>query len=212
VATFDLSILNRRGLGKRVLALLQSKHALPEEGVIAGQSVASAIDELYKLTPPVYNDIDVFLSAPQWQSQTGEDVVNYRAGFRSRILGTVAYKAEKIEVMPAEYSRVFLISDRHLYTVVKARTDGLINRVWVSWSLYELNRERNGPRAAAGVAAERAITLIAGFDLNCCAGETTKPTSNLCAGWYSPTSLTSGFGMNASILLSRGGSSSPRRP
>jgi hypothetical protein len=167
VATFDLSILNRRGLGKRVLALLQSKHALPEEGIIAGQSVASAIDELYKLTPPVYNDIDVFLSAPQWQSQTGEDAVNYRAGFRSRILGTVAYKAEKIEVMPAEYSRVFLISDRHLYTVVKARTDGLINRVWVSWSLYELNRERTGPRAAARVAAERAITLIAGFDLNC---------------------------------------------
>ena len=166
VAIFDTTLLQRRGLGKRILALLQSKHPLPQAGIIAGQAVASAVDELFKLTPPVYNDIDVFLSGAQWQDQTGEDVVHYRTGYKSRIMASVNYRAEKFETVEAEYARIFLISDRMLYTVVKARADGLINRVWVSWSEFQTD-VLAGPRIAARRAAGRAAALIAGFDLNC---------------------------------------------
>ena len=171
MAIFDVKILQRRGLGKRILALLASRHPLPEEGILAGQSVASAIDELYKLTPPIYNDIDVFLSGLQWQNQTGQPTIIYKAPSTKMLTSGVKFRAERQLTIEAEYARSFIISDRQLYTVRRARTDGLINRVWVDWYDYNYsNPERTPEPTAAGVAAalaaRRAGELISGFDLN----------------------------------------------
>lgn len=171
MAIFDVNILQRRGLGRRILALLASKHPLPEEGIIAGQSVASAIDELYKLTPPVYNDIDVFLSGVQWQKQTGQAAIVYLAPSTKMLTSGVHFRAERQLTIEAEYARSFIISDRQLYTVRRARTDGLINRVWVDWYDYSYSHPERTPEptsqgAASHLAARRAGELISGFDLN----------------------------------------------
>lgn len=47
-------------MGAQVLERLAEFGALPERGVVAGQAVASAIQDLYGLGGGVYNDVDVF--------------------------------------------------------------------------------------------------------------------------------------------------------
>lgn len=161
VSTFDVKLLHRRGLGRRIIELLSDMHPLPSEGIIAGQSVASAIDEILGLAPPVYNDIDLFLTQAQWTDQTLEPEPRLSlAQSKHRLTDRVVYVEPTPSQDPA-YARTFVMANRYLYTVVKARTDGLCNRVLVVWYHLGNQRAREAERSA-----QRCRDLILGFDLN----------------------------------------------
>ena len=69
----DARLLETPDLAERVLALLSAKEALPSFGIVAGQAVASAIDEILGTGPAVYNDIDGFLEGRDWHAVTGDE-------------------------------------------------------------------------------------------------------------------------------------------
>jgi hypothetical protein len=142
-------------LGARVLDVLQ-RHAgrLPEEGLVAGQAVASAIDELLGTGRPVYNDIDVFLCGSQWETQTGEPF-DARQGLRHLVANPVRYYAEE-ELDVDGYSQSLHLASRELYTVRRTRMDGMTNRVLVDWSWQVRGQETE----------RKARSLISVFDAN----------------------------------------------
>jgi len=142
-------------MGEHVLNVLR-RHAgcLPKEGFVAGQAVASALDEILGAGRPVYNDIDVFLSSEQWEDQTGEKPEN-SALEDVRVSSRVNYYAD--EALAADsYSQSTQLATRNLYSIRQTRMDGMTNRVLVDWN-WQLNRTTTSDKARG---------LIQVFDAN----------------------------------------------
>lgn len=142
-------------MGECVLNVLR-RHSghLPKEGLVAGQAVASALDEILGTGRPVYNDIDVFLSNTQWEDQTGEKpkslaFESVRVSSRVRYYGNEALTADS-------YAQSTQLATRDLYSIRETRMDGMTNRVLVDWN-WQLSGADRG---------EKARGLIQVFDAN----------------------------------------------
>lgn len=143
------------GLGERVLQVLDKHQTLPSWGILAGQAVASALDEVLGTGDPVYNDIDWFVSDKQWEPTGAGYFKGYVApDYKSRRVSQQVRYSTLEEVYTDSYERTLCVAERHLYSVVHACEDGLLNKVAVSWA-YDPVKSRN-----------RALDLIRVFDIN----------------------------------------------
>lgn len=143
------------GLGEKVLRVLDKHQTLPSWGMLAGQAVSSALDEVLGLGDPVYNDIDWFVSDKQWEPTGGGYFKGYVApDYKSRRVSRQVRYSTMEEVYTDSYERTLCVAERHLYSVAHACEDGLLNKVAVSWA-YDPVKTRN-----------RALDLIRVFDIN----------------------------------------------
>lgn len=82
----------RPEMGEAVLEHLESKVSLPRFGVVAGQSVASAIEDLYGKGGGVYNDVDLFLPVKYGFAAKSASRASPLAGYSKAGIGsTVGY-------------------------------------------------------------------------------------------------------------------------
>ena len=154
---FDTQGLRDPELGAKVLQVLQTRIGgnLPCEGFVAGQSVASAIDEILGLGEGVYNDVDVFLTESQWCEQTGDASSAVKVNRNAFASEQVQY-ATPDGLLSDDYSRTIALASRNVYSVRKSRMDGMTNRVLVDWSWAMSER----------FAEKRPEALISVFDTN----------------------------------------------
>lgn len=135
----------RPEMGEPILAHLGKMAKLPKFGVVAGQAVASAIEDLWGVGGGVYNDLDVFIPCS----------------------GRFTSKEPKANHMPTRCEAVALSRSgyggsvqRHLemvqtYRIEEVRYKGLVNKVYFSLpDAYEVR------------AADHAERVIGGFDIN----------------------------------------------
>ncbi len=124
-----------------VLARLGKLASLPDKGVLAGQSVASALMEELGLGQGVYNDIDIFLPADEE---------------REKHLGSLDHlESESLRLgIPVasldEYRALGMCGGSDLH-ILGATEEGLLNYVWCKTDSVALNPTR----------------VVYSFDLNC---------------------------------------------
>ena len=142
-------------LGDKILKILSKYNYIPTWGVIAGQAVASAIDELLGTGTPVYNDIDWFVSTDEWNlDEIGNKIGLERPEYKNeRLGGTVWYQMPQ-ELHFDSYDGTLSLARRHLYCINRSEQHGLLNKVAVQWYLP--------PKTPQGQARD----LISGFDIN----------------------------------------------
>lgn len=178
-------------MGERVLKTLGRCAHLPASGIIAGQSVASAIDEVLGLAPPVYNDIDIFMNNEEWRALWPTDIerIETREPWYQRpengreqhtlFASRVSYMDEP-ELESDDYSRKLSVAQRELYSIGQTRTEGKLNFVRVEWSdsvkRQMSNMREDEARINSSYAAEMNwLTKV--FDMNC-----TQAAVNLATG------------------------------
>lgn len=133
------------GMGVQVLAFLCQYQELPQRGIVAGQSVASAIDAVFGSHPPVINDIDIFRKVTV-DKAIGSSKVNHTAGRHSLSLMSVETDDDY-----ADMGRVLRMIDT--YAIQSVSRKELLNFVNCT------TKSRDQPLTATKV--------LAGFDLNC---------------------------------------------
>lgn len=115
-------------MGPAILARLRDFTDLPDNGYVAGQSVASAVSELFgDGCAVIYNDVDVF------REQTAEELAYALAGFevegpkrRKRAINTCQFTTLELG---REYQQITDIAvDR--YHVIKTSREGMLNEVF----------------------------------------------------------------------------------
>lgn len=151
---FDASLLDAPDLGVRVLKALERLTPLPTTGIVAGQSVASAIDEVLGICAPIYNDVDVFAPAEEGTALERELEVK-RA--RLHLNGALVY-ASANDLFNDEYSDMLHIGRRSHYQIKRSSRKGALNSIEVFW--HETWRyQRDGKH-------DQAMDLISVFDIN----------------------------------------------
>lgn len=153
MSKLDAQLLETPGLATQIIELLSRKQPLPDAGIVAGQAVASAIDEILGTGTAVYNDIDIFLEDPQWATITGELFPGVAMPPRARIVGPVDFRDNPVLVAD-DYLQAFHIASRTSYSVIKTERNQLLNLVLVKFE------------NTAATEQDKATPLIAGFDLN----------------------------------------------
>lgn len=132
------------GMGAAVSAHLRQFAELPTQGILAGQAVASAIEDLWGRGGGIYNDLDVFR-----QCRKQSRAVTRASATATRSELSVNYCAR-------EYEELGILSDTvETYTIESVSRDGMLN--YVNCSM------------ADGYYASRlsARHVLHGFDLNC---------------------------------------------
>lgn len=154
MSKLDDSVLTPE-LGHQVLQVLSRHQALPEWGLLAGQSVASAIDEILGTGLPVYNDIDWFVPVNDWTRDDQGRSQRYLApDYKGKLVGgRVSYTVTE-EVESDGYSRTIAVAERALYSIDHAENDRLLNKVAVNWA-WSHRKDQNKP-----------LDLIRVFDTN----------------------------------------------
>jgi hypothetical protein len=133
-------------MGEKVLKVLGSYARLPSHGFVAGQAVASAIDEVLGKAAPVYNDIDVFLDFDRWGEHWPEDIEQHKqriaeqqygyhvAAVDNRRFANRVQFVDLPELHSDGYERKLSVAQRDLYSIGQTRTEGVVNFVRVDWS------------------------------------------------------------------------------
>lgn len=143
-------------LGGQVLKVLETYTSLPSWGLLAGQAVASAIDEVLGTGEPVYNDIDWFVPESEWEMGADGEFkrfVGKNMGV-SRLSPKVTFSHDE-ELMTDGYEQTLRVAARELYDITHAQTDGVLNKVAVNWHWMAQRKGSN-----------RALDLIRVFDIN----------------------------------------------
>jgi hypothetical protein len=135
----------RPEMGEAILEHLRKRAPLPKYGVLAGQAVASAIDDLWGRGGGVYNDLDVFIPCEEKHVSAGRD----------RVI-RMATRVRAVPVAEQDYEGVI---QRHLellktYQITGVSYDGLVNKVFFTL-----------PKNVMRV-ADHTRRVIAGFDIN----------------------------------------------
>lgn len=129
----DISRLNEPMLGNRVLSLLNQIQALPPSGIVAGQAVASAIDEILGTGKPVYNDIDVFGERKDFRELIKySDPFQHGPDLRTRLTDTLTYN-EFVSMEYDDYADRLAVATRRLYNVQETHQQEMLNLVTISW-------------------------------------------------------------------------------
>lgn len=133
-------------MGDKVLKVLGNYARLPSHGIVAGQAVASAIDEVLGKATPVYNDIDVFLDFDSWGAHWPEDIAQHQqrieeyqygyhvAAIDNRRFANRVQFVDTPELYSDGYERKLSVAQRDLYSIGQTRTEGVVNFVRVDWS------------------------------------------------------------------------------
>lgn len=151
-------------LGPLVYARLNALQALPASGVLAGQAVASVLDQMSDKGASPINDLDVFFL----DSRTSR----YQAALQTtRLLDTARVMDFKLALTPENPRREdsfynqFSVTMSFLYKYrIKAvdRKD-LLNRIYVEMDGSAAMRAFPG----VSVSQSHILQLISGFDMNC---------------------------------------------
>lgn len=162
-------------LGEQVLKTLGRYAKLPSKGIVAGQSVASAIDEVFGGAKPVYNDIDIFLDEHAWEARWPgsraarekrmHDAEGRYTGEQRGMLSEEVIFKDQVAVHGSEYEQCAWLTHRHLYSIKESASEGLLNHVCVNWSgsaAYTLGTLDEETRAY-----QESDWLTKVFDLNC---------------------------------------------
>ena len=142
-------------LGDKILKVLSKYSYIPTWGVLAGQAVASAIDELLGTGTPVYNDVDWFVSADEWNLDEEGNIIRLeRTEYKNeRLGGTVCYQMPQ-ELHFDSYEGTLSLARRHLYCISRSEQHGLLNKVAVQWY------------SPPETPQDQALDLICAFDIN----------------------------------------------
>jgi len=162
-------------LGEEVLKTLGRYAKLPSEGIVAGQSVASAIDEIMGRAKPVYNDIDIFLGEKAWEARwPGSRALReqrmrdpdgkFGGSHRGRLTEDVIFE-DQIAVHGSEYEQCGWLTHRHLYSIKDSASEGLLNHVCVEWSPAATFAVRDIDDETRARQESEWLTKV--FDLNC---------------------------------------------
>jgi hypothetical protein len=185
MARLDPQLLKSPELALRVLELLRLLHPLPSKGVVAGQSVACAIDKILGTGVAVFNDIDVFqtnhaLFYPDNPAEGSALSVLGRPdgtpifieNWKGRLAPSVTYAGDARDLPGFDAARLNPEDDysametyQNFYSVLATRREGLLNRILVRYrynSLHELSRKLG----ARDEARRNALMLLKGFDIN----------------------------------------------
>jgi hypothetical protein len=178
-------------MGERVLKTLGRCASLPSSGIVAGQAVASAIDEVLGLASPVYNDIDIFMNNEEWRALWPTDIERletrepwYQRPENGREQHTLF--ASRVSYMDEptldsdDYSRKLSVAQRELYSIGQTRTEGKLNFVRVEWSdsvTRQLAEMQGDELLARSGEASQMNWLTKVFDMNC-----TQAAVNLATG------------------------------
>lgn len=118
------------GMGAAVLGHLRQFATLPEDGLVAGQAVASAVSELFGEGWGVaYNDVDVF----RHYRRLEEDEERRSRREAKRVVDTVHFTALEVDVgCWSSYSalREVSVQRRGKYSVVKTMRNDMLNTVY----------------------------------------------------------------------------------
>lgn len=147
------------GMGSDVLALLRQLSPLPDRGIVAGQSVTSALLHLYgngdRRGP--FNDIDVFVS-------NGEMKRSLRMHFKTRQVAAtgetsrIVYAGEEDTYPNVQYIDLPMTTSRPTIDITKVARDGILNFI-------HLNPARVGSNIKQRISVS-AAEVVASFDLN----------------------------------------------
>ncbi|KWU26369.1 PcfJ domain-containing protein [Burkholderia cenocepacia] len=155
MAQHDARLLETPGLAEKVLAVLSGKQQLPSRGIVAGQAVASAIDEVLGTGPAVYNDLDVFVDQRDSSHFYPEsNMAEPSTPAKLQLAPSPTFKSS-LTLESADYQHALNAVYQKWYQVIKTTREGLLNLVFVAYC-YE--RDTTLP--------SRARQLIAAFDLN----------------------------------------------
>jgi len=169
------------GMGEQVLKTLGRWATLPSSGIIAGQAVSSAIDEILGLATPVYNDIDVFMNTEEWRALWPSDIERlesrqpwYQRPENGREQHTlfasrVSYTDDPV-LESDDYSRKLSVAQRDLYSIGQTRTEGKLNFVRVEWSdavLRQVCGMAKDEDSERMIARSQMQWLTKVFDMNC---------------------------------------------
>lgn len=115
------------GMGAGILARLATFTDLPKNGFVAGQSVASALSELYGDGKAVkYNDIDVFVPTIVLKTDNSEEGEQRTPHLkRKRVLETCAFQTTELE---DDYGQINLAT-RKRYKVTRTSRKDMLNEV-----------------------------------------------------------------------------------
>lgn len=136
-------------MGVQVLEFLGKYQKLPERGIVAGQSVASALDAVFGRHDPVINDIDVFRRV-RVDKKIGSDKVNNTAS-RHRI--SIHNFDEERQGYGQYAGMAQMLHLIQTYAIQSVSRDEMLNFV---------NCTTPGPEQPLTVSR-----VLAGFDLNC---------------------------------------------
>jgi hypothetical protein len=115
-------------MGAAVLTHLRRLVVLPERGFVAGQAVASSLDDLYGAGGGVYNDVDVFIRAPSFTTP------------RERLVLLPSRFTTQLCLQPAPGAAYDHLALRHTvisaptYTISGVRRRDLLNEVFYTTS------------------------------------------------------------------------------
>lgn len=132
------------GMGETILSHLSPFGALPSKGILAGQAVASAIEDLWGKGGGVYNDLDIFRQCPGTK--------------QPQLAGATAFRSQLVQRHQghAGYGRMALVLETAgTYGIASVSRSEMLNYV----NCY----------MGAGHYGEKltASRVLAGFDLNC---------------------------------------------
>ena len=111
-------------MGAAVLTHVRRLVKLPERGFVAGQAVASALEDLYGAGGGVYNDVDVFIRAPRF-TQPRERLVLLPSRFATEVTLQPAPGADYGH-LPHQHTLVAAPT----YTISGVRRTDLLNEVF----------------------------------------------------------------------------------
>lgn len=138
-------------MGAEVLRHLSNFCILPEKGFVAGQSVCSAILDLYfNKSGQVYNDIDVF-----YDSKNAPSVHNLLAPLSYKKITTTVNHTQSVYAQNV-YGHIY-VPNYHRYNVVNSQSMGMLNLVECSFSDLQ-----GAVRPMSDIEC-----LIDSFDFNC---------------------------------------------
>lgn len=147
------------GMGGDVLALLRQLSPLPDRGIVAGQSVTSALLHLYgngdRRGP--FNDIDVFVS-------NGEMKRSLRMHFKTKQVAAtgqtsrIVISGEEDTYPNVQYVDLPMTTSRPTIDITKVSRDGILNFI-------HLNPARVGSNIQQRISVS-AAEVVASFDLN----------------------------------------------
>jgi hypothetical protein len=131
------------GMGPAILDYLAKMDTLPTFGCVAGQAVASAIDNLYGRGGGVFNDIDVFIPVEYGTMRSSTKASKPPSRFTPKYVESGAY---------GEMQKFLLQVGTYELEATSRR--GLVNRIYITFS-GELRTN------------DHSLRVISSFDLNC---------------------------------------------
>ncbi len=141
-------------MGVQVMEFLSEYATLPASGVVAGQSVASAIDAVFGSHPTVVNDIDIFRKV-KVKKDVGGDMVNSTAKRQQVVLHNVNGSDENYSHYGEGHYQGMqqMLSMVDSYGIQSVSRNDMLNFVNCT--------------TASGDHALTASRVLSGFDLNC---------------------------------------------